>query len=585
MTPEELASTVQRLRNQGCDDAQVEVKACKESLSKDIWESVSAFGNTHGGTIILGLEESKGFLPAAKFNLNKVRDQFISGMEDGGAVKTKIVNMPQYNLERIDFEGSQILVIEICEVDARFKPCYVRDKGLANGSYKRVDDKDIKLSSAEIFELEHLLEPSPADRATVEGSSAEDLDQNLVNRLLSREKERGSKALRGTDDRNVHLKRMGIVTSSGALSLAGVMGLGVYPQEFFPKLIIDVTVHPGIDKSEPGGPRFLDRTLCEGPIGEAVDEAVFAIARNLRTYSYMEGTGRRDELEIPRDVLREAIANAVVHREYSSQFVGQSVSVDVFADRVEITNPGGLWGGKTLETLGDGQSRCRNSTLMQLVSRIEYSNEGAPAEGQGSGVRLMIREMQARALEKPRFEAGIDYFKVVLQRGGTELATNREWISTVAKHPMDQAKTAVLLEAKRESRVSVSMLHQRLGYDSDEIRQTLASLEQDGLLKMLSPDKYEFVRAENDNKHAGGKNNHNEQGGESPIAKASAPARDMILSALENADQPIGIREISELTNRKMATLRAQMARLVSEGLVIPTAPTTNASRKYLLKK
>ena len=540
---------VERLRRQGCDDGQVEVKACKGALSKDVWESVSAFGNTRGGTLILGLEENEGFRPVEDFDFNKVRDQFISGLEDGGNAKPKIANMPQYDLERMDFEGTQVLVIEIAEVDPRFKPCYVQARGLSNGAFKRVDDKDIKLSATEIFELEHLL----------------DLDQVLTDRLLARERERGSRALRGTDDRNVHLKRLGVVSASGALSFAGLMSLGAYPQEFFPKLVVDVTVHPGTEKSEPEGPRFLDRVLCEGPIGEAVDEAVLAVARNLRTYSYVEGTGRRDELEIPRDVLREAIANAVIHREYSSSFVGQAVSVDVFADRVEITNPGGLWGGKTLETLGDGQSRCRNSSLMQLASRIDYSTEGAPAEGQGSGVRLMIREMQSHALDAPRFEAGMDYFKVVLQRGGTELAANREWMGAVAARPMNLVERAVLLEVRRKLRASVKELHRLLGYDSDEIREALKALEDDGLVKPRSTDKYEFVE---------------EKGGSSrPV-----PTREAILGVLRASNGPVGMRDIERKTGKKIATLRAQMARLVDEGLVAPTAPPTDASRKYVLK-
>ncbi|MEC4272178.1 ATP-binding protein [Adlercreutzia sp. R25] len=567
MTPEELERIVKRLRRQGCDDAQVEVKACRDALSKDVWESVSAFGNTRGGIIILGLEENEGFRPVPGFKLNRVRDQFVSGLEEGGNAKPKIRNMPQYDLERIDFEGAQVLVIEISEVEARFKPCYLRDRGLSNGAFKRVDDKDIKLSPTEIFELQHLFEPSPADREAVKDSSVEDLDQMLVDRLLTREKERGSRALRGTDDRSVHLKRLNVTTASGALSLAGLMGLGAYPQEYFPKLVVDVTVHPGIEKSEPEGPRFLDRIICEGPIGEAVDEAVIAVSRNLRTYSYIEGSGRHDELEIPRDVLREAIANAVIHREYSSFFVGQSVSVDIFADRIEVTNPGGLWGGKTLETLGDGQSRCRNSSLMQLVSRTEYSAEGAPVEGQGSGVRLMIREMQSHALDEPRFEAGIDFFKVVLQRGGAEIASNREWMDNVTARPMSSAERAVLLEARREKQVSVRKLHQRLGYDSDEIRLALGALEGDGLLKKVSKDKYELFRDD----------------GELPKTP-KVSAREAIIDVLENAESPMSMREIAEMTGRKIATLRAQMAHLVSEGLVVPTASSTDTSRKYVIK-
>ena len=112
MTPEELGDTVARLRRQGKDDAFVEVKKCASTLSSDIWESVSAFGNTRGGLIILGLEESNEFRPVQNFALDRVLDQFTSGME-GGKKAEKLGNAPQYTLERMDFEGAQILAIPL----------------------------------------------------------------------------------------------------------------------------------------------------------------------------------------------------------------------------------------------------------------------------------------------------------------------------------------------------------------------------------------------------------------------------------------------------------------------------------------
>lgn len=70
-----------------------------------------------------------------------------------------------------------------------------------------------------------------------------------------------------------------------------------------------------------------------------MSDAIAAIERNLKTYSIVDGAGRHDEQEIPRDVLREAIANALVHREYNSAFVGQAVSAEIYPDRVVIKAP------------------------------------------------------------------------------------------------------------------------------------------------------------------------------------------------------------------------------------------------------
>ena len=73
--------------------------------------------------------------------------------------------------------------------------------------------------------------------------------------------------------------------------------------------------------------------ICEGELGEVIEDAVAATAKNLRRISVIEGAGRKDELEIPEEVLREAIANAVIHREYGPRHVGQSVTIDIYPDR------------------------------------------------------------------------------------------------------------------------------------------------------------------------------------------------------------------------------------------------------------
>ena len=491
MNATELVAVVDRLRRQGTDDALVEVKSCASSLSSDVWESVSAFANTRGGTVIFGLDEKRGFTVVPGFALDKVRHQFVMGIGDGGADNCVMVNPPQYELERVDFEGSQVLVVELGETDPRLKPCYIRRKGLANGAYKRVDDEDVKLSAAEIYELENALKPSSADQTVVLGATWADLDQGMVDDLITRKKKQGSKSMRGVDDRTAQLARLNVTNAGGDVLLAGLLTLGVYPQQFYPRLVVDVAVHAGSEKSVPGAARFLDRVVCEGPLGEVVQESVRAVVKNLRTYSVVRGTGREDVCEIPEEVLREAISNAVVHREYDPYFLGQSVSVDVYSDRVEIVNPGGLWGGKTIDNLADGSSRCRNASLMKLMASVPLPDSGGfPAEGQGSGIALMIQEMKARALEPPHFEAGVDFFKVVLGRSGTELPENRLWIGGLSATGLSQHEEAMLLFLKRKGRSTVHEMRDGLHFDSDDIRDMAQKLVENGCLEPDGPDAY-----------------------------------------------------------------------------------------------
>lgn len=137
-----------------------------------------------------------------------------------------------------------------------------------------------------------------------------------------------------------------------------------------------------------------------------------------------------DVPEIPQDVLREAIVNALTHRDYSSWGRGQQVAVDVYADRVEITSPGGFWGGITPANIADGVSRSRNDTLAKLLTRIPLpSGDAMVCENQGSGVPQMIGAMRDRGLPIPEFHDSIDGVRVVLHRFGLLTAETDTWLA------------------------------------------------------------------------------------------------------------------------------------------------------------
>ena len=420
MVKRDLSAIVNRLRAMGTDDERVEVKASADQLSKDVWESISAFANTKGGTVILGLDEHAGFKRVKSFAIGRVIDQLVTGMGDGDPLGARLVQAPAYEMHRVPFEGGTVLVVEVAELDPSEKPCYIKGRGIVGGSYKRVDDKDVRLSPSEIYALKNYLKPSDADRRLVDQSSEADLQQALVRMLLDRES--GSRALRGVRTRMAKLARLNVLGERGEVRVAGMLALGQYPQQFFPRMVIDVALHPGNEKGESlAGDRFLDRTVCEGAAAEMIDAAVVAMAKNLRTRSIVRGTRRTDEPEVPREVLRELIANAVVHREYGEYFQGQPVSVDIYTDRIEITNPGGLWGGKTLENITDGLSVCRNPLFLKLMMRVGGSEDGgAVVEGNGSGILYVKRAMREAGLVEPEFVPGIDYFKVVIRRGGLD---------------------------------------------------------------------------------------------------------------------------------------------------------------------
>lgn len=489
----ELDAIIKRLRAQGTDDSTVEVKACSQRLSSDIWESVSSFANTSGGLIILGLDENSNFVPVKGFNLDRVRDQFVSGMGDGGQ-DALLANVPRYELSRGMVDGALVLLIEVDELDIRSKPCYIRQRGIQAGSYKRIDDKDIRLSPTELYEMQSILIPSDADGSIVPEATVEDLDQGLIDAVIESRRRLSPRMLQGLTTRESQLTRLNITNREGGVRLAGLLATGSYPQQFYPKLIIDVAVHPGTEKSEPDAPRFLDRQLCDGPLTECIEGALAAIRRNLRTRSYVVGSERRDELEIPEEVLREALSNAAIHREYSPMFLGESISVDIYPNRVEISNPGGLWGGKTLENLDNGDSRCRNTKLMSLMGAVPLRYGGYVAESQGSGVKAMIRTMEARSLARPQFRANADSFTVVFARRETEVEHKTPYPdSPAAKPKAEKVSTRSLRQqivaAMRPGKsISARELAQSLGVSVSRVRYALPQLIEDGLVVPTAPE-------------------------------------------------------------------------------------------------
>ncbi len=465
------------LRLQGRDDASYEAKACAHDLSKDVWETVSAFANTDGGTLLLGVSEKEGFVPVADFRIDRICDQFISGMGDGGAAGV-LTSPPEYHIERVAYDGRAVLLVRIHELAAGQKPCYITARGVQGGSYKRVDDKDVRLSAHELYAIQSATVVDRSDREPVAGASIADLDEAVCKAAFALALLTTPRSLRGTKDDSERLKRLNFTDPQGRVIRAGLLVAGAYPQQFFPKLHVDVAVHPGTAKGVAGELRFRDRSICEGTLGEMIEDTVTAVAKSLRRRSVVRGLGRVDELEIPEVVLREAMTNALLHRSYSEYFDGEAVAVDVFDDRVEITNPGGLW-GKSRADLADGRSCCRNATVMRLMSLIPLpSGAGSPAEGNGSGIPLMMAEMMENGLEPPEFYPAIDHFKVILRRphedDGRTSATTR-------------GEIAVEAALRKYGQMPIRELAEKSGMSVSQARRRVNDLIARGVVKATAP--------------------------------------------------------------------------------------------------
>ena len=569
---DELHQHVARMRRQRSDDASVEAKAAVRDLPKSIWDTVSAFANTDGGTIILGLDEREDFQPAKGFTeaVAKRRiDALISGLDASPQGSAKVAPVPDCVPERDTVDGRPVVVLNVPSLRERLDidmPCYVIVKGILNGSFKRMDDHDVRLSPYEVHVLRTRRIEDPTDREPVLGTTIEDLNPQSVDRLLSELRSSSSHILDhiNKDDRETALKRLNILTSDGVPTFAGYATLAPYPQQEFPRLVVDVAVHPGTQKAQDTSVRFLDRQVCDGPIPLMVEDAVSAVTRNLRHRRITKGALAEDILEIPEDVLREAITNAVMHRDYSAHAQGQTVAVDIYQDRVEVGNPGGLYGGRTITNIDEGLPVSRNKVLANLLRSVPRPHSrGMVAEAAGTGVPRMINAMRQQGLPAPDYDATtIDRVTVKLSRFGLLDPDVRAWLDSLPGGPGNTAADSVLALTRRDGKVWVVDIRRNLGLDSDDVRDLLGELVAEGLLIGMNDGPYVLA--------------------DPKLGMPSTGARWEVLSVLDSRE-PLKIQEIAEQTGKSLSALRPLLRELVGDGLITATAPPTSRNRAYLL--
>lgn len=474
---EDLQAIVADLRAVGADSRHVEAKSSVGDLPKKLPRTISAFANTNGGLIILGLDEGAGFVLAPGFESGGIR----KALEDACAHKV-IPPVPALIEERV-FEDGVLLLAWIPESVLTAKPCYVVSQGLYAGSYKRVGDSDLKLTHYEINRLLENQSQPMWDREVVPRATLEDLDQHLVSSLLAHERALKPRNFAKLSDQDA-LRRLNVADfdQEGVLrpTVAGLLALGEYPQQFFPRLNITFTAYPDTAKaSAEGGPRFLDNQKIDGPIPVMLEEALNAVARNMRTGAVIVDGFRQELPDYPLEAVREAIVNALMHRDYSPEAQGQ-IQVNLYVDRMEILNPGGLYGNVTVETLGSaGLSSTRNQALSIILESTPFGS-GFVAENRGSGYQAILSELQRATLPSPEPKNDLTHFLLTFYR--RRLAE----VEGEGNHRRDPAQAVTDYLATTTS-ATTREIAEVLGLHQATVRRVLRQLADDGTVQRMEP--------------------------------------------------------------------------------------------------
>lgn len=415
MHSDELREIVELMRLTGVDQQLFEVKAAEQKLSSSVTETLSAFSNGSGGTLILGISEKAGFTPVPGFKAKNIQDALVSACE-------KLTPHVRPLIEILEFERSPVVVATIPELAPVDKPCHITARGTYQGSFIRTGDGDRHLSNYEIDRLIEERRQPRFDIELVEDATMDDLDSLLTMELLHREREKHGSVFGKLSDEDA-LINLGALRpdKNGMLrpTIAGLMTLGVYPQKFFPRLCVTFASFPGTAKAEviSTGRRLLDSATIIGNIPTMIKDTIAVIDRNMRTGALIERAFRTDVPDYPPVAIREAIANALMHRDYSPSAQGTQVQVNMYADRLEIYNPGGLYGTVTVDQLGkSGISSTRNQHLATLLESTPYPDGGWVVENRGTGYIEIEARLSEALMAPPIPKDSISAFTLVLTR-------------------------------------------------------------------------------------------------------------------------------------------------------------------------
>ena len=199
-------------------------------------------------------------------------------------------------------------------------------------------------------------------------------------------------------------------------TLAGLLALGTYPQKYFPRLTVTFAAYPEEDKASAGGVKYLDSEKMAGPIPAIIADTVAAVQRNTRLGGAMIGAKRVDVPDYPPAAVREAVCNALMHRDYSELARGTQVQVNLYSDRLEFLSPGGLYGTVTAATVATtGYSSTRNQYLADILESTPYEG-GFVAENRGTGFKLMKLEMERDRTKELIVKDSIAMFSLEFRR-------------------------------------------------------------------------------------------------------------------------------------------------------------------------
>ena len=459
----------------------VEFKETLPDKSEKYMKTIIAFVNTQGGQLIVGVNDVTREVTGVDMDsVFKIMDRITNAVSDSCAPQI----VPDITFQTI--EGKTIVVVYVAPGANR--PYYMKSRGKEGGTYIRVAGTSRQADADKIKELELEGARISWDELICVGYEVkENAIKKLcrdMNRYRNEMQQRKGNAEKLQQVTRAQLLNWNVIkkTEDGYLA-SNAFALLTGKHFYYSRT--QCAVFAGTDRGE-----FIDKKEYDGPLYGQIEEAYAFVLRNIRRSAKVEGLIRREGHELPPDAIREMIINAHCHRNFLDN---SCVQVALYDDRLEVTSPGGLCYGLTLEEAISGRSKQRNRIVAEVFNKMGL------IEAWGTGLRNIRKAAKEYSLPEPQFIEMTGTFRVNLFRSLSPMEDRQKIGKTSAKNLKSIGETSVKarksigveLNATQKSiidllsenvQMSGTELAERIGISKRNIETNIKKLKEKGIL-------------------------------------------------------------------------------------------------------
>jgi ATP-dependent DNA helicase RecG len=469
--------------NASDESPRIEAKRAREA-GRSILETVIAFANEPGlggGHLLLGVDWEVNDKGDTRYWTAGVPDpdKLQRDLATQCASTLNVALRPEMAVERVD--GHTVVVVFVPEADVSQKPIYLAATGLPKGAYRRVGSTDQRCVDEDLWVLRGASQPAfGPDMAPIADARLDDLDSAAVAEY------RRLRALANPQAEELGYENADLLEALSAVrrvgrelkpTLAGLVlfGKAMALRRLFPALRVDYVRVVGTQWVDDPEARFQSVDIRQ-PLMLALPKAEAAIVDDLpKGFRLPEGELQSQQAPLlPRKVIREALANAVMHRSYQDH---SPVQIVRYSNRIEMLNPG--FSLKDMGSLGTPGSRLRNPAIAAVLHEINW------AETKGSGIRTMRRLAADAGLPLPEFASDRqkNEFKTTLFLHHLLTEEDHAWLKSLTSEALSADEAKALIYARETGAVDNTACRDFSGLDTLQASNVLRRLRDRGLLE------------------------------------------------------------------------------------------------------